>query len=129
MVGDDRANTLKKRGIVDQPDLQLVFALMFSHEPPLRKGEFFEIYNRSHCTGTLLDTVRTIYVSYDHFDAVFLPGGEMTIYSAKGPYLGRVPQEIVTYYFRQFIGVQKVIRGQGFKLGSQFSLPFGVQRR
>lgn len=128
LIGDARAKTLKSRRIPDQPERQLVFALMVSHEPPKRKGGFFQIYNPAHCTGTLLDTVRTIYVSYDHFDAVFLPGDERIIYSAEGPYLGRVSNETVDYYFSQFIGVQRVIRGEGFKLGSQFQLPNGVQR-
>ncbi len=128
IAGEDRAKILKNRQICDQSGRQLVFALMISHEPPMKKGGFFQVYNPMHCAGTLLDTVRTIYVSYDHFDAILLPGDERTIYSAEGPYLGRVSREIVDYYFSQFIGVQKVIRGVGFKLGSQFKLPDGVQR-
>lgn len=128
LVGQSRTNYLKKRVILDKPAKQLVFALMISHEPPKQKGCYFQVYNPAHCAGTLLDTSKTIYVSYNHFDAVFLPGDERKIHSAEGPYLGRASQQTVDYYFRQLMGVQKVIRGVGYMLGSQFSLPPGVQR-
>ncbi|WP_417261798.1 hypothetical protein [Celeribacter sp.] len=128
LVGDARAKVLTKRRIPDRPERQLVFALMISHEPPMKKGGFFQVYNPAHCKGTLLDVVRPIYASYDHFDAVFLPGDERVIYSAEGPYLGRVAEEVVQYYFSQLMGVQRAIRGEGFMLGSQFKLPTDVQR-
>lgn len=119
--GEQRAAVLQKRGVTDEPDLQVCLMLMVSHSKP-RTGEYGELIRAEHRIGTFLDTSNEIFACYEIFDLAFVPGDEKNILSAKGPYLGRLSAAALGHYKSQFRAVQ------AYKKGRSFLPPSGVLR-
>ena len=108
-----RAGLLARSGRQDIQGATFCLILMMSHSAPT-KGEYAELVPHHLKVGTLLDTARDIYVCYKHFDIVLIPGDQLTIASAKGPYLGRVDTNATKYYARQLSAVAAYTNGKSF---------------
>lgn len=108
-----RAALLARNGKQDIAGATCCLMLMISHSPPA-KGEYAELMPQHVKTGTLLDAVRDIFVCYKHFDIVLVPGDQMVIASARGPYLGRVDPGTTKYYARQLSAVTAYANGKSY---------------
>ena len=109
----ERAALLARQGLADVKGTQVCILLMISHSYP-PKGEMGELIRSPHRQGTKLDKDQDLYVCYNHFDVVVLPGNERRIVSVDGPYLGRMNRAWALYYGRQLTLAQQYRNGRSF---------------